>query len=136
MSQQVVSLSYRARRELVGQIAPCYHETSLVQQTMMLNALVEMTGYVRKYAIGLLNQKPQRPLPIRRPRPSRFGSEVQQALCVAWQSARYNCAKRLIPFLPFLLSYLERCGRLQLNEEQRRQLLVMSSTTAERLLRT
>ena len=89
----------------------------------MLDSLVEMTGYARKYAIGLLKQEPQGPPTIRRPRQSRYGSEVQQALCVAWRATRSICAKRLVPFLPKLLPYLERKGRVQLNAEQRGQLL-------------
>src|SRR5258706_4100436 len=136
MMHQVVALSYRARREIVAQMAPHYREASLARKIMMLDSLVEMTGYARKYAIGLLNQETQGPLTIRRPRQPRYGSEVQQAWCVAWGAARYICAKRLIPYLPSLLPYLERKGRMQLNEEQRRQLLTMSSATAERFLRT
>ncbi len=135
MNEMVVR-SYRARREIVAQIAPCYREASLARKRMMLNFLVEMTGYARKYAIGLLNQETPGPPTIRRPRQPRYGSEVQQALFVAWKATRYICAKRLIPFLPKLLPYLERKGRLQLNEEQRQQLLEMSSATAERFLRT
>jgi len=55
---------------------------------------------------------------------------------VAWRATRSICAKRLIPFLPSLVPSLERCGYLQLNEEQRRQLLTVSSATAEQFLRT
>jgi hypothetical protein len=136
MPGSIVSLSYRPRRELIAQMAPRYREASLARKGMMLDFLVEMTGYARKYAIGLLNQEPQGPPTIRRPRQSRYGSEVQQALGAAWRVTRYVCAKRLIPFLPKLLPYLERKGRIQLNEEHRQQLLVMSSATAELFLHT
>lgn len=131
-----VSLSARARRELVAQIAPVYREASVARKGMLLDHLVEMTGYARKYAIMLLQQEPQSPLITRRPRSPRYGSEVQQVLMLAWRTARYICARRLIPFLPSLLPYLERKGCVQLSEEQRGQLLAMSSATAERLLRT
>jgi hypothetical protein len=83
MPGSIVSLSYRARRELIAQITPRYREASLARKGMMLNSLVEMTGYARKYAIGLLKQEPQGPPTIRRLRQSRYGPEVQQALCVA-----------------------------------------------------
>jgi len=79
MMHQVVALSYRARREIVAQMAPHYREASLARKIMMLDSLVEMTGYARKYAIGLLNQETQGRLTIRRPRQPRYGSEVQQA---------------------------------------------------------
>lgn len=51
---EFVALSYRARREIVAQMAPQYLEASLARKRMMLDSLVEMTGYARKYAIGLL----------------------------------------------------------------------------------
>jgi hypothetical protein len=61
---------------------------------------------------------------------------VQQALLLAWKATHYVCAKRLLPSLPSLVALLERQGRLQLMEEERRQLLAMSVSTAERFLRT
>src|SRR5207244_12359774 len=42
----------------------------------------------------------------------------------------------LLPYLPSLVALLERQGRLPLTEEERRQLLAMSVSTAERFLRT
>jgi hypothetical protein len=65
-----------------------------------------------------------------------YGPEVQQALFLAWRATRSICVKRLIPFLPTLVEFLERQGHLRLNEESRLHLLSMSVTTAERLLRT
>jgi hypothetical protein len=63
-----------------------------------------MTGYARKYAIRLLNQTPEGKRTIQRPRQPRYGSVVQHALVEAWKAARHICAKRLIPFLPTLVS--------------------------------
>lgn len=84
MQQQVLSMSSRARRELIAQMAPRYREASLARKRTMLDSLVEMTGYARKYAIGLLNRETPGPPIIRRPRQSRYGSEIQQALFVAY----------------------------------------------------
>jgi hypothetical protein len=81
MSQQVVSLSYRARRELVAQMAPHYHQASLARKMMMLDSLVETTGYARKYAIGLLIRKRK----CRQP----FGVRVSLAM-VPRSSRRYS----------------------------------------------
>jgi hypothetical protein len=66
----------------------------------------------------------------------RYGPEIQHALFLAWHDANHICAKRLIPFLPTLIEALERHEHLHLTEECRRQLLSMSATTAERLLRS
>jgi hypothetical protein len=65
-----------------------------------------------------------------------MGSTVQQALFLAWKAAHYVCARRLLPSLPTLVTLLEQHGHLCLTEEERRQLLAMSVSTAERFLRT
>jgi hypothetical protein len=116
-------LSYQARRELVERMAPQYRAASRSQKMLLLDTFVALTGYVRKYAMWLLNH------PIEsRPRsphghPVHYGSEVQQALYLAWRTANQICAKRLIPFLPTLVETLERHGHLHLAEEHRNQLL-------------
>lgn len=135
-SRTVAPLSYRARRELLAQVVPRYQQASSAHKSRLLDRFVEWTGYDRKYAIRLLNRPREEKGAILRPRLPHYSPEVQQALFLAWRAALYICPKRLMPFLPFLVPSLEQCGHLQLNEEQRRQLLSMSSATAERFLRT
>ena len=136
MSHQRASLSYRARREVLAQIAPRYQEATGTQKILLLDRVVEMTGYGRKYAITLLNHLPKSTACILRPRQPVYGPAVQEALFLAWRAIHYPCAQRLVPFLPSLLPFLERDGHLRLSEEHRRQLLAMSVRTAERLLST
>lgn len=50
-----VSLSYRARRELLERVAPMYQTASQAKKNLILNDFVKMTGYARKSAIRLLN---------------------------------------------------------------------------------
>ena len=128
-------LSYRAKRELLLQIAPRYREASSALKEVILDEFVAATGYARKYAIRLLNHPVDVKLTIERPRPPHYGPEVQQALHLTWTAANHICAKRLIPFLPTLVESLERHGHLQLSEECRDQLLCMSPATADRMLR-
>src|SRR5215472_6679991 len=115
-------------------MAPRYREASPTLKTVILDEFVAATGYARKYAIRLLGQPVPPKLTIERPRPPRYGPEVQHALHVAWTAANQICAKRLIPFLPTLIESLERHGHLHLNEESRAQLLAMSPATADRIL--
>jgi hypothetical protein len=46
------------------------------------------------------------------------------------------CARRLLPSLPTVVALLQEHGHLYLTEEERRQLLTMSVSTAEQYLRT
>jgi hypothetical protein len=93
-----------------------------------------VTGYVRKYAMWVLNHA-EEVLQTADSPPQRYGSEVQQALVLAWETLNRICAKRLIPFLPDMIESLEQNGHLQLSEENRRIVLSMSAATADRLLR-
>jgi hypothetical protein len=136
LSRPVISLSYAARREMIERVVPAYHEASLAQKGLLLDTVVAITGYARKYAIRLLNQASPGQRTIRRRRLPRYGPEVRQALVEAWKATRYICPKRLIPYLPTFVPALERHGHLHLTEEGRNQLLSMSATTAGRLLHT
>jgi hypothetical protein len=99
-SRLVPPLSFAARRQVVERMVPFYREASLTQKALLLDQVVLVTGYARKYAIGLLNRAPKGTHALKRPRPPRYGHEVQQALVQAWKAARHICAKRLIPFFP------------------------------------
>jgi hypothetical protein len=136
MSRHRASLRYPARREVLAHVAPRYQEAADAQKTLLLDQIVELTGYERKYAIRLLNHDPKGAARILRPRQPIYSSAVQEALFLAWRTIQYPCAQRLVPCLPSLIPVLERDGHLQLDEEHRRQLLTMSVRTAERLLST
>jgi hypothetical protein len=135
-SQSVPSLSYATRRETIERMGPTYRAASLAQKGLLLDTMVTVAGYARKYAIQLLNKAPEGKRTIRRRRPSRYGSGVQQALLEAWKATKSICSKRLIPYLPTLIADLERHGHLDLSQENRSHLLAMSARTAERLLRS
>jgi hypothetical protein len=121
---------------VLAQIAPWYQEATGAQKMLLLDRVVEVTGYARKYAIQLLNHPSESAARILRPRLPIYGSAVQDALFLAWRTIQYPCAQRLVPFLPKLIPVLERDGHLRLDEEHRRQVLAMSVRTAERLLST
>src|SRR5260370_23947570 len=99
-------LSYRAKRELVCQIAPRYREASSALKEVILDEFVAATGYARKYAIRLLNHPVDLKLTIERPRPPHYGPEVQQALHQSWTAATHICAMCLLPFLPRIVEMM------------------------------
>jgi hypothetical protein len=127
-------MSFRAKRELLVQVAPRYRAARHGQRSAILDEFVAVTGYERKYAIRLLLGPIRPPEPIRRARAPQFGVEVQQALASAWTAANGICGKRLVPFLTELVPALERHGHLSLSDGVREQLLTLSPATADRLL--
>jgi len=129
-------LCLQTRRELLAQVLPQYRGASPEQKRQLLDAFTQRTGYHRKYAMWLLNHTEQGQQAPVHPRPCRYGSEVQEALVLAWNKMNRICAKRLMPFLPTLIEALERHGHLHLSASCREQLLSMSAATADRLLRS
>lgn len=132
------TMSFSAKRELLVQITPRYAEATPTQKGIILGEFVQVTGYTRKYAIRILSQCQKQPVSIKtelkRGRPRKYGKEVQEALATAWAASNFICAKRLVPFLPELVTSLERHGHLKVPVDVRQQLLAMSSATADRIL--
>jgi len=129
-------MSFRAKRELLAQVAPRYVEAGHAQKSVILDEFLAATGYARKYAIRLLARPVAPPGPIRRPRAPRYGPAVREALRVAWAAVNGIRAKRLVPFLPELVPALERHGHLAVTDEIKDLLLTLSPATADRLLRS
>jgi hypothetical protein len=100
----------------------------------VLDEFVRVTGYHRKTAIRLLGGKRKEP-GGRRGRRRQYGVEVGAALKHLWEAADRVCSRRLQPFLPELIEVMTRRGRVALSGELSEQLLRMSASTIDRLLR-
>lgn len=128
-------MSFRSKRELLAQVAPRYQLATHAQKSIILDEFAAATGYARKYAIRMLTRPPlPAPAQIRRPRAPTYGAAVQTALEQTWATANFISARRLVPFLPTLVSVLEHHGHLDLTPDVRAQLLALSPATADRLL--
>lgn len=104
-------LRTQARRVLLQQMAPAYQQASDLQRQEILEQFVTGTGYAHKYTLWLLNHAEEvltPPAALRR----RYGSEVEEALVLVWETLNRVCTKRLIPFLPDMLETLEEDGHL------------------------
>ncbi|MBV9356764.1 MAG: hypothetical protein JO023_14720 [Chloroflexi bacterium] len=99
-------MSFRAKCELLVQVAPRYRAARHGQRSVILDE--------RRYAIRLLLDPVRAPEPIRRQWAPQYGVEVQQALATAWRASNGVCGKRLVPFLPELIPTLEH--RLRISE--------------------
>jgi hypothetical protein len=129
------TLSFQSRHELILQMIPRYQQAPVAQKGTLLDEIAATTGYARRYATRLLNHPEEMQHVPRRRRQRTFGPEVQHALFVVWQKANQICTKRLMPYLATHIDALEREGHLHLTDSCRRQLLSMSTATADRLLR-
>ena len=128
-------MSLESRRELLAAVAPRYRLARRAERSRILEEFVASTGYHRKYALKLLNHpRSKAPARKKRQRPRCYSLAVQHALITCWRAANGICSKRLVPYLPELVSVLERQGELRLDQPTKTRLLAISPATADRLL--
>jgi hypothetical protein len=127
-------LSLHTRRELLQHMASQHCQASSTKKSLLLDEFTATTGYNRMCAMWLCNHAEEVQQTLPHPRLRKSGSEVQQALFLAWNAANRICAKRLIPFLPTLIEAFERHEHFHITAVCRGQLLSISAATADRLL--
>ena len=126
-------MSQQSRRELVETMRDKYLRAGRAERTRMLDYLVEVTGFHRKHANRVLVHGYQQKRDRRGRKPVYTGSVVS-ALATIWKICGRICGKRLQPFLPEMVTVLERHNELVLDEQTKRLLLQMSAATIDRKL--
>ncbi|HNR96810.1 MAG TPA: DDE-type integrase/transposase/recombinase [Anaerolineae bacterium] len=125
-------------REAIQQLAEAererYRRATRKEKHGILEHFCAATGYHRKSAIRLLRSRPTR-VSGRRGRPSMYGAELVAGLKVAWEATMCVCSKRLAPFLAELVPNLEEKGLLRVSSQVHDQLIRVSASTIDRLLR-
>jgi hypothetical protein len=111
-----------------------YVRASKAERGAILSQFCEDTGLRRKSAIRLMNRVPS-PREKHGGRPRTFSAEVAQALEVVWRAEDFPGSKRLAPFLPEVVPILEQHGVLHLSASTRADLMSLSSSTIDRLLK-
>jgi transposase InsO family protein len=127
-------MSPHAVREYLDALRPRYGLAKKPRKTRLLNEAERITGYNRKAIVRLLNRRLSVPR-HRRGRPRRYGKPIERTLQQLWVASGHLCSKRLGPFLPELLSALERHGELRVPPRVRHALLTVSPATIDRLLK-
>lgn len=149
-------LTMRQKQAVTRQIALRYKKAGKKEKGIILDEMTKITEYNRSYASRVLKQKAKpkivKKMKIRdlnvvlfedrrrkkrkrnRSKARRYGKEVFKALKKIWIIEDCICAKRLTPFLPEIVSVLERVGELKINKETRRKLLEISPATIDRIL--
>ena len=127
-------MSQRSKRELLQVVRPRYLKANKAGKGAILDEFVAATGYHRKYAIRLLKNGPGPKGRKKKGRHKEYQGEVVQVLTHIWEICGRICSKRLHPFLPEMVTVLERHNEIQLSPETKALLLRMSRSTIDRCL--
>jgi len=127
-------MSKRSRQELTQEVHPRYLKANKVEKQRILDEYTATTGYHRKYAIKLLKHGLKRKGYKNVGRKKIYRGEVVDVLEKIWETCGRICSKRLHPFLPEMISVMERFGELACSPETKRLLLSMSRSTIDRCL--
>ena len=125
-------MNIEARRAYLNAVKERYKKSTKKQKTQILNEFCTNCNYSRKHAIKLLNNTCHANILKfkRRPgKPPKYTKTTKKRLAQIWKIMDYPCSIKLKQALPLWLPY-----DLDTNEEIKRQLLSMGSSTIERSL--
>lgn len=128
-------MAKQSRQELISRLRPQYKTATKQEKQNIIDDVVAICQFDRKYAIKLLNQPILSSCPKRRLRKRKYDENVKQALSILWYAANQICSKRLVPFIPDLIQNLESNGHIVLTRPTRDALLTISAATVDRMLK-
>ena len=127
-------MTRRSVLEYAAAVRERYLGASRAEKKVILDEFCKVTGQHRKSAIRLLHRVRSATWK-RQGRPRTYGSEFIVALKIAWEATDHVCSKHLVPFLPKLVPILEHHGELRVSEAVHAQLLSVSASTIDRVLK-
>jgi len=135
------------KKAVTKELQDRYRKCSRKEKSVLLNELIQLTGYHRSYAgrvlrrkevLGYLTIAGKRVKYVasgRKRKKKRFyDEEVLLALTQLWEEADSICSKRLAPFLAEFIPVLEKYGEIKLTEQVKEKLFTISAATIDRLL--
>ena len=128
-------MGHQSKKEMIAAIQPRYLKAKKSEKQQILDELIATTGYHRKHAIRVLKHG-SKPRGLKKAgRKKVYQGEVVEALEQIWEICGRICSKRLHPFLPEMVTILERHNELVLSPDIKTLLLSMSRATIDRCLR-
>jgi uncharacterized protein YnzC (UPF0291/DUF896 family) len=129
-----VRMSLRTRREYLKGVRERYAKAHVrSEKSQIVDEVVRVLNYHRKYAIQALNDSRSPRAPAKRTRSLEY-SEALPAIKLVWEALDYPCAERLHPVLLPTADLLSSHDELVLTPEIRLQLAGVSQSTLARRL--
>jgi len=129
-----VRMSLSSRKEYLPTMVERYMKAKTrSEKTKIIDELVMVLGYHRKYVIQVLKRGGLQPVKKRRKRSSKYFA-ARPAILVAWEALDYPCAERLHPVLLQTAELLVNHNELHLCADVRQLLTSISRPTLARML--
>jgi hypothetical protein len=130
-------LGLAVKKQVLKKIKDKYKKVQKKDKSKIIDHIIDLTGYDRKYAIHQLNRDE---ITLERKKrvvnSLKYTSHLKEQLIKIWYASNKICSKRLAPFLSEMMEALERKNRINLTEAQRCLMKKISPSTIDRLLRS
>ena len=138
-------LTMNEKRTVAKAMTARYRKASKKEKGRFLDEFVALTGYHRRYAVGLLRghgqamhrgrpRKPQGSLAPKARRRRTYDEPVAEELKNIWAIMDSICGKRLAAILPEVIRVLEHHHEIALSPAVREKLCAISAASIDRLL--
>ncbi|MBC8299172.1 MAG: transposase family protein [Pelagibacterales bacterium] len=130
-------LSLSVKKMLINKIKDKYKKAKKKDKAFIIDDVVELTNYKRKYAIHQLNNiKKVINRNKRNGNNKKYTEEIKEALVKVWYASNRICSKRLAGFLPEMVQIMHDKNHLNLEDKNKKLLATISASSIDRLLKT
>ena len=130
-------LSLSVKKMLLNKIKDKYKKAKKKDKSFIIDDVVELTNYKRKYAIHQLNNiKETTNKKKREGNNKKYTEVIKEALVKVWYASNRICSKRLAGFLPEMVQIMHDKNHLNLEDKNKKLLATISASSIDRLLKT